>query len=85
MTGQYEARERCAEGCGGALRVTHTYSAGPGAQTRNLKCPVCDARYTQVAFIMQRTNGRGTGAGAVAKKIQAGELRPGVRDVLPAS
>lgn len=77
MSGQYTAREQCKH-CQGELRVTHTYSAGEGAQTRNLKCQNCGARYTQVAFIMQESSGRGTGAEAVAKKIRKGKLRPGI-------
>jgi len=83
-SGKYEARERCrSPDCGEVLRVTHTYSAGQGAQTRTLLCPKCDSRWTQVAFIMQQANGRGTGANAVAKQIRAGVLKPGVSSAVP--
>lgn len=73
---------RC-DRCGEFLRTTHTYRSwrqGNEALVTSSKCPGCLARYTVISFKEISTGERNTGARAISKKIEDGELRPGLQD-----
>ena len=59
---------RC-ESCGGRLLVTHTYVASNLCKTSRLTCEGCHLIYTKIAHV-ERCNGRGEGAYAVAQKLR---------------
>lgn len=59
--------------CGGRLRVLATFSAGPSAQARELKCDTCNLRGTSVTFLVRDREEEG-GAKKMVKKIKAGKV-----------
>lgn len=65
--------------CSGDLRVTHTFGAGPAAQTRDYQCLDCSARFSSVTFLVgfdwEGPRRRKSGARKLAGKIQREEVR----------
>lgn len=59
------------------LAVTHVFSAGENAETRNLRCFECGFKSTSVTFLVPRTQERRWGGGgyALAKRVRAGTVK----------
>jgi len=55
--------------CKRRLTVARTVQAGNGAQTQEMKCSHCGARYTSATFVVQKIEGRGTGPEALAARL----------------
>ena len=56
--------------CGGTIKITHGYRAGPGSQTSTGVCETCKQRYTLATIVVCESNRYGSGAAALAKRIQ---------------
>ena len=58
------------------LDVTHTFSAGDNAETRNLKCRVCGYRASSMTFLVRRPQERkkGKGGRALSLLIRSGTI-----------
>lgn len=58
------------------LHVRQVYSAGSGAETRNLVCPACGHRASSVTFLVPReqVRDRDRSGIALAKGIMRGEV-----------
>lgn len=59
----------------GDLRVTHTISAGPSAETRDYVCSNCGARHSSTTFLIERKRKRGDGSRSLASEIKDGKIR----------
>jgi hypothetical protein len=57
--------------------VTHVYSAGDRAESRNLRCPTCGFKSSSITFLIERPQGRkyGLGGQALASKILSGKIQ----------
>ena len=58
------------EGCGGEIKITHGYVATASCKTSTGRCKVCGRKYTIVTMVVGPVEGYGSGAAALAKKIQ---------------
>lgn len=70
--------------CGGILRVSNTFPAGPAARAATATCGQCARRATIVSFVAYLAPGDGQGACAVARKLAAGECVPCLAAPMPA-
>ncbi len=59
------------------MSVTHVYSAGDRAETRNLRCPTCGFKSSSITFLIDRPQARkyGLGGQALASKIVSGKIQ----------
>lgn len=59
------------------MEITHVYSAGDRAETRNLVCPVCGFKSSSITFMVDRPQKRkkGFAAIALADKIVEGKIQ----------
>lgn len=60
--------------CKGELRVTHTFSVGEAAQTRDYKCVECGKKTTSVTFLVPDRDTVGA-AREMATKIKDGKVK----------
>jgi hypothetical protein len=70
--------------CGGIIRITNTYPAGPGARTQGGRCSACMKRSTIVMFLAVEAPTSGDGAAATARRLVAGDLFPVLMPKAPA-